>query len=115
MNGKSQMGTNRRWASCVKFSEEEYIRLLKDQVVRGESIPALLKEAYFKGPQCAPLMTAEDSRAALTELRKIGTNINQIAKHLNSGFREGWNSDFILIRDSISALRQFIVGFGGIR
>ena len=103
----------RKLASCVKFSENEYIQLLKDQIVWGESIPILLKKVYFNGPRIAPLMTAEDARATLAELRRIGTNINQIAKHLNSGFREGWNEDFIQIRDSIAALRRFVVGFCG--
>ena len=97
----------------VRFSEEEYDRLRVEQYITGDSIPTQLKTAYFKGPRCSPVMNIEEQRGLLTELRRIGNNINQIAKYLNSGFREGWNDEFIQIRDGIAALRRFVGGFGG--
>lgn len=99
--------------TTVRFSPDEYERLTNDKRVTGMSIPGLLKRTYFKGPPLSPLMCPEDQRTALTELRRIGTNINQIAKHLNSGFREGWYEEFVQVRDNVAWLRQFITGFSG--
>jgi hypothetical protein len=49
----------------------------------------------------------------LNELRRIGNNVNQIAKVLNSGFREGWNSALAQVRDDLDTLRRYVVGFYG--
>lgn len=97
----------------VRFTIEEWERIQNDHIVTGKSIPVLLKLTYFKGPPLSPLMNPMDQRAVLVELRRIGNNINQIAKHLNSGFREGWNEGFIEVRESVAALRQFVTGICG--
>jgi hypothetical protein len=100
-------------SSQVRFSDEEWVRIQNDHFVTGLSIPALLKLSYFKGPPLSPLMTPVDQRATLDALRRIGNNVNQIAKQLNSGFREGWNDALAEVRDSLAALRQFVTGFYG--
>lgn len=100
-------------SSHVRLSESEYQRITKEQKITGKSIPWLLKNAYFKGPLCALLMGVEEQRALLVELRRIGNNINQIAKKINSGFREGWNDEFNQIRHELSIVRQYIAGIYG--
>lgn len=97
----------------VRFSEDEYRRLLNDQFVTGDSIPALLKSAYFKTRQLVPLMNANDARAMMVELNRIGNNINQIARHLNSGYREGWNDPFLKLCEEISEIRRMVAGTNG--
>ena len=97
----------------VRFNEEEYERLVSDACVTGKSIPVLLKDEYFKGPRTVPLMGSEDQRATLAELRRIGNNINQIARHLNAGFGDSCIIEFSEIRDTLYNLRRFVGGFLG--
>lgn len=114
MNIKTESNTNSNLRANVRFNEEEYARLQKDAFVLGKSIPILLKEAYFKGPQVSPLMNVEDQRVTLVELRRIGNNVNQIAKHFNSGFRNGCNKEFTEICENLSMLRKFVAGICGV-
>ena len=100
-------------SSHVRLSEPEHQRIRKEQQITGKSIPWLLKNAYFKGPLCVPLMGVEEQRALLVELRRIGNNINQIAKKINSGFREGWNEEFNQLCQQVSIVRQYIAGIYG--
>lgn len=114
MDIKTESNANANLRANVRFNEEEYVRLQKDAFLLGKTIPILLKEVYFKGPQVNPLMNVEDQRATLAELRRIGNNINQIAKHLNSGFRNGCDREFKEICENLSTLRKFVVGIYGV-
>lgn len=104
-----------RPSTHVRLSEKEFLRISNDSQLIGESIPWLLKRAYFKGPIVNPLMDKDSAVGLMKELNRIGTNINQIAKHLNSGFREGWNQNFVSVQEDLQAIRKFIAGFHGIR
>lgn len=102
------------WPStCVRFSTEEYDHLLNDAKVLGKSIPQLLKSAYFVGAPLIPLMDAADRRATLRALDQIGNNINQIARHLNSGIREGVNKSFVEVCEQLSVIRKYMGGLCG--
>lgn len=113
MKAPNQISPKSKQRATVRFSEEEYDRISNDAYVSGESIPLLLKKAFFKGPRLVPLMGAEDQRSTIVELRRIGNNINQIARQLNSGFRDVAVHEFSEIRESIAALRRFVAGFNG--
>lgn len=113
MDRKREITQQSKQRATVRFSEEEYVRISSDSITSGESIPVLLKEAFFKGPRLIPLMPAEDQRATMVELRRIGNNINQIARHFNAGLRNIGIREFSEIRDAIAALRRFIAGFNG--
>lgn len=106
-------GIGKDVSTHVRLTEEEYQRISKEQRITGKSIPWLLKNAYFKGPLCAPLMSVEEQRAVFVELRRIGTNINQIAKRVNAGFREGWNDEIERTCRELSIVRQYIAGIYG--
>jgi hypothetical protein len=100
-------------ASHVRFTIIEWTQLQNDQAVTGKSIPELLKSRYFKNGPLATLMSPAAQDYMLNELRRIGNNVNQIAKVLNSGFREGWNSALAQVRDDLDTLRRYVVGFYG--
>lgn len=66
--------------STVRFEREQYLRMVRDSIETGKSIPWLLKTAYFKGGITPPLLDAESRRVARRELGGIGNNLNQIAR-----------------------------------
>lgn len=83
------------FATCVRFSEHEYNRLLKMKATTGLSIPDLLKKALFNRMDLErPLLSPDDVSKIMEELRRQGNNINQIAKQINSGLLKGWNHSF---------------------
>ena len=51
--------------------------------------------------------------AAGSALAPIGNNINQIAKHLNAGFREGFQGGLAEAFSDLAQLRSFVGGFDG--
>jgi hypothetical protein len=103
-------------SSHVRFTPGEHQRIAGEASLRGTTIPKLLKRCYFKGPRAAPLVTHEEARAIMGELRRIGTNINQIARQLNTkggaGDVQHVLSDAV---DYLRTLRAFLGGFDGAR
>lgn len=99
-------------AAFVRFTESEFLTLTKDAIASGRNIQRLLKESYFgKGPNKI-LFHREDAQNFLRELHRIGVNVNQIAKALNSGFREGWYDAFGKIADDMNSLKKAILTDG---
>ena len=102
-------------ASCVKFTAQEYRQIKKIQQATGDSIPAILKTAVFKGVKdFKPLMDRESADQILKELKRIGNNINQISRHLNAGFGYESCRGFPEICDHLRSIRNIIVVKSGI-
>ena len=98
-----------RPAIYVRVSAEEYRSIAGDAKQTGESLPDLLKRSYFSNrTRVTILMTKDDLKVVLGQLGRIGNNLNQIAKAMNTGFREGFNDDFLGIRRSFDALMVFM-------
>lgn len=94
----------------VRFTKEEYDRIKSDSYAVGQSIPTLLKERYYNGPQMVPLLKKEDLHSMRAELGRIGNNINQIAWRVNSGIREGFEEQITEAKLSFDKLRMFLTG-----
>lgn len=77
-------------SSYVRFRNDEYARIAQDSVNSGKSIPQLLKEKYFRKSSPMPLLNKPDVALLRTELSRIGNDINQIARRINSGVRAGF-------------------------
>jgi Bacterial mobilisation protein (MobC) len=99
----------------VRFSESEYDRIREESRIIGESIPSLLKQAYFKRKPVTVLLDATDRRAVFAELRRIGNNANQIAKRVNTGFFEDWHPEFQIVASHLVMLERYLVGKYGVR
>jgi len=99
----------------VRFTEEEYARLKEEVSLSGLSIPRLLKDAHFRRQPLKLFLSPEDRKAAFSEIRRIGNNVNQIAKRVNSGLLDGWYPEFQAATQSLSVLEKFLVGIYGIR
>lgn len=102
---KSQIS---RLASYVRFNPDEFERIEKDHLKRNQSIPELLKEAYFGKPPVAILMTQEEQKSWIRELNQMGNNLNQIARKVNAGFRSELDTDLGLIRQKLTSLCSLI-------
>lgn len=93
----------------VRFTEKEYAQIEEAQRETGLSIPDLLKKAYFKHrTMLRPLLTREQVDQIMSELRRQGNNLNQIAKQINSGLREGWNPSFNAMTKGYVDIRHLI-------
>jgi hypothetical protein len=97
----------------IRFSEVEYNQLLNDSEVYGETVPNLMKAVYFRKKLLQPVMNREDALQVLTALNRIGNNANQIARQLNSGFRQGFNQVVEELRNDIQSMKHYILGLRG--
>lgn len=95
-------------ASCVRFTGDEYQAIEEDSINTGKSIPTLLKEKYFKGPRPLPLLAKADLAKVLGDLGRIGNNLNQIARRLNSGIRQGFMEEIEDLQRSFEELLVFM-------
>ncbi len=100
--------TSSQLRTTVRFTEPEFQQIQSDSNVTGKSLPTLLKETYFVGSPMVPLMSKEDQRTLLGQLGKIGNNINQIARALNSGFRAGFYNEILEVRTMFDQLLSFV-------
>lgn len=97
----------------VRFTEKEWDRILREKDVTGRSIPELLKNRFFHYPAYVTALSPETQQAILMLHRRMSNNLNQIAKVLNSGFREGWSNGFLEVRNDLSEVRRLIAGVYG--
>jgi Bacterial mobilisation protein (MobC) len=100
-------------SSHVRFTTDEYRHIKNDADVTGTSIPNLLKRAYFVGAPLVPLMRQDDKEMLMNQLSRIGNNLNQIARQLNSGFRAGFNEELSEIQKTFTRLVTFITSTYG--
>jgi len=99
----------------IRLSETEYKQAENLSRTLGRSIPQLFKSALFEGPIPSPLLSNDDAKSLMGQLQRIGNNVNQIAKHLNSGIREGFHKELNDVNEQIKVLRQYISGVYGHR
>lgn len=72
----------------VRLTDEEYNELEVKARAAGLNVPYVVKKAITGKripPKKPPKVSDEIALSIASELRHIGRNINQIAKHLNSG------------------------------
>ncbi len=93
---------------CLTLSEEDYNNLQKISEVRGQNIQSTLRAFISINKNLKPTYDKETGALMLTELMRIGNNFNQIAKHLNSGFRSGWHDSFEHCADDLRKLKESI-------
>ncbi len=100
-------------ASCVRLSPSEYSRIQKDSKTSGKSIPELLRESYFDKPSTKVLMNKDDLAVLRKDLNRIGNNLNQVARRLNSGLMHGWSDTLDLALEQFKTLtNQIHYGYG---
>ena len=80
------MTANRKENKQIKFrvSDQEHHRLETMAAQTGKTIPAFCKETAMGTKIKSPKIDHDGAIKIMSELRRIGTNVNQITKHLNS-------------------------------
>lgn len=81
------LGANRKDDKQINFrvSEKEYQRLEQMADNLGITVPMFCKKKAQGAKMKSPLIDRQGALKIASELRRIGVNANQIAKHLNSG------------------------------
>lgn len=79
--------SNRKDDKQINFrvSEKEYQRLEQMADNLGITVPMFCKKKAQGAKMKSPLIDRQGALKIASELRRIGVNANQIAKHLNSG------------------------------
>ncbi len=99
--------------TTVRFTKNEYLKAKKMQLESGHSIPWLLKIALFERGISPPTLDNETRDKIQLELSRIGTNVNQIAKSLNSGIFDGMAERFLEHINDFRMVRSFLgLGYG---
>ena len=107
------MKTSKYLQSHVKFTADEYEAIKEDALLYKKSIPEMLKAIYFGQKIARPLMAPEDGQRVLVELSRVGNNLNQIARHMNTGFRKDFNPAIDEMRDQLQEMRDLLAGKHG--
>jgi hypothetical protein len=102
------LGANRTENRQINFrvSEEEYQRLEQMATNFGMTVPMFCKKKSQGARMKSPKIDRQGAIQIASELRRIGVNVNQIAKHLNSGenVSEGQINAFSAIKKECSTL-----------
>ncbi len=97
----------------VRLSDVQHAVVAQDSAIYRRSIPELLRAVYFKKKLPVPIMTPDDAKWLMTQVSRIGNNVNQIATQLNRGFREGWAPVIDEIREELAVIRNILVTHHG--
>ena len=101
--------------TTVRFTDAEFDRIKGEAEIAGMSLPMLLKKSHFRKKALQLLLGESERHAFCAELRRIGNNVNQLAKRVNSGVFEGWHKEFEDVFKKISELHQMAAGAYGLR
>lgn len=99
----------------LRFSAAEYEEVVKDAKMLGMTVSSLIKTVYFQKKPLQSTFHNDDAKRILVELNRIGNNVNQIARQLNSGFRSGFTPAMDEILVLLAQLRTFASGACGHR
>ena len=104
-----------QYPSCfVRLSPEQHAQLKDDEIRSGKSAAELMRIAYFEGGPMVLLMADEDRHEVLTQISRIGNNVNQIAKRVNTGILFGFDQEISQIRILLSHLMTFVTSKYGL-
>ncbi len=97
----------------IRFTEEELERLKKNAETFGENIQATIKMFCFRSNAERPCFDKDGTERVLTALSRIGNNMNQIARKLNTGLGEGSTLNLTEAIEELIAFKAFVGGFYG--
>jgi hypothetical protein len=101
---EKKSSTRKRFARYLCLTEAEHLQLLRDEKRFGKSAQQLLRTAYFQEGGVALLMSEEEKTHLVNQVHRIGHNVNQLARKVNSGFSEGFHSEINSVRAQVTLL-----------
>jgi hypothetical protein len=108
------MKSSKERRANIRFDEDEYMRICNDAKIYGETIPGVLKGVYFERLPPGPKFSKDDAIRISTAISRVGNNINQIARHLNSGGgTNALGAVLTEVAEQLRVLKYFAVGTDG--
>lgn len=97
----------------VRLTEDQQMKLEKESSLLGWSIPSILRENYFKRLPLKLTFDKEGEGKFLSEFKRIGNNINQLARAANSGEFVN-HTDLTPIREQLKLLYLYVMRIDGV-
>jgi hypothetical protein len=114
--GRNVMKSSKERRTNIRFDEEEYLQVCSDAKVYGETVPGVMKSVYFDRLPPSPKFTKDDAIRIVMAINRVGNNVNQIARHLNSGGSLPTVSSVLTdVSEQLRILKYFAVGADGNR
>lgn len=104
--------TNKSKSTFIRLTDDEHSKLQEIKRITGLSFPQIFKRALFNIHIKQPLVSKEQAREIIKELNRIGINVNQIARKLNSGIFNGYLEEIRNMEHAITKMKQTISEFG---
>lgn len=112
---KSDKSVRRRpYRVNVRLDENEWSRLEKEQQLTNWKKASLLRDSYFKKLPVKLTFDKNGESQFLAEFRRIGNNINQLAKAANSGDLVS-STDLKSVTEQLQLLFRYVLRIDGIR
>ncbi len=108
MSKEEQLELDLGGRANVRFSPSEYKQVQKDSSKLSKTVPTLLRDAYFNRLPTKVLVTQKDLETLRKDINRIGNNLNQVAKKVNSGFMHGWSDTLDKVLEEFKTLNSLI-------
>lgn len=97
----------------VRFTQDEFHKIIKDHLLTQKSIPWLLKAVYFERANFNPALDTETRKRVSRDLAGIGNNLNQAMRYVHSGILQEYGPMLIEACDNLNVLRSYFgQGYG---
>ena len=99
----------------VRLTPTQFLHLDGQAKATGKTIQDVIRDAVFAWQRPQPLLDEQRARTLNVELSRIGNNVNQIARALNTGMREGFHADFEGFQEDFRRFQRLIWDNHGVR
>lgn len=114
MNSEDQKKSQKaRPGVFVRLTDDQQSKLGKDASLLGWSMPSVLRENYFRRLPLKLTFDKEGESKFLSEFKRIGNNINQLARAANSGELVK-HTDLTPIREQLKLLYLYVMRIDGV-
>lgn len=97
----------------VRLTDDQQTKIDKDSMLLGWSAPSILRESYFRRLPLKLTFDKEGASKFLAEFKRIGNNINQLARAANTGELVK-HTDLMPIREQLKLLYLYIMRIDGV-
>lgn len=114
MNSEDQKNAQKsRPGVFVRLTEEQQTKLEKESLLLGWSVPSILRENYFRRLPLKLTFDKDGESKFLAEFKRIGNNINQLARAANMGeFVK--HTDLTPVREQLKLLYLYVMRIDGV-
>ena len=109
----SEKLTKDRSGVFVRLNEQQRNLLEKESFISGWTIPSILRDSYFQRLPLKLTFDKDGENKFLAEFRRIGNNINQLARAANSGDLVS-GSDLESVKEQLRLLFLYVMRMDGV-